>query len=304
MFYTYPVADVKKLPKITSKYLEYRGEKNGKPIYHKGIDIGVPSNSPLVAIYKGKVIRSNMDDVDGYGNLIMIEHRPLGNVVGDRGVFYTLYAHLTKRLVKVNDEVEKGDVIGLSGGNQGVENGAGNSTGAHLHFEIRKTPDPSTDDDWINPMGYLGTISFIDDKKEDIEDVIDDIKTKVNEIDIDEIKKSFKEKLKDPEFREKLAEKLNITQEELEERLEDDGYFKTMVTAGVDILKDSAPKIWKAATKAWGFVKDAWEGIKGSQTAGWFKDRFAKVEKKREAKMATGMWEQEEKIKKIIKKIL
>ena len=74
-----------------------------------------------------------------------------------------------------------------------------------------------------------------------------------------------------------------------------------MVAAGVEILKDKAPIVWKGALKVWGFMKDTWEGIKSSKTAGWFKDRWKEVEKERAVVAPTGMWEQEEKI---IKKIL
>lgn len=295
MILTYPIANLKKEAPITSPYGVYRGtKKDGTDIIHRGVDIGVPSNSPIVSIADGEVVRSDMRDKNGYGNLIIVKHNDYGVI------YYSVYAHLTKRGVNEGDEVKKGDIIGYSGGDQGKENGAGNSTGAHLHFEIRKEPDG----DWVDPVNYLGAISFVEDKEEVIKDVFDDIKNKVDEIDIEEIKKSFKDKLKDPEFREKLAKKLNITPEELEERLEDKGFLPTMVAAGVEILKDKAPIIWKGALKVWGFMKDTWEGIKSSKTAGWFKDRWKEVEKERAVVAPTGMWEQEEKIKKIIKKIL
>jgi murein DD-endopeptidase MepM/ murein hydrolase activator NlpD len=69
----------------------------------------------------------------GYGNYIVIDH---GNG------FQTLYAHLSRIFVNVGDSVAQGTVIGLVGN-------TGNSTGPHLHFEIRQTGILR------NPFGYL-----------------------------------------------------------------------------------------------------------------------------------------------------
>lgn len=125
---------------ITSDY----GPRDGGQ--HRGIDIGVPSGTKVKSIYDGDVVRSDMIDKDGYGNFILVKHEIDGETL------YSGYAHLTKRNVNEGDKVKKGQNIGLSGGSQGKENGAGNSKKDHLHFEIRKTKDGN----WINPENFLG----------------------------------------------------------------------------------------------------------------------------------------------------
>ena len=111
--------------RLTSNFNEERG--GGK--LHKGVDVGAVvrgvEGDPLFAAQDGTVIRSFMawsgSGYGGYGNVVVIKHAD-GN--------YTLYAHCQKLLVKVGDTVKQGDVIALMGN-------TGNSTGPHLHFEIR-----------------------------------------------------------------------------------------------------------------------------------------------------------------------
>ncbi|MCD6435390.1 MAG: M23 family metallopeptidase, partial [Clostridiales bacterium] len=106
------------------------------PIYreyrrHSGIDIGLPTGSPIYAADGGKVVYVGYSG--GYGRMIKIDH-------GEN--IETIYAHLSKYYVKVGEKVFKGQKIGLSG-NTGV------STGPHLHFEVRKLGTP------VNPANYL-----------------------------------------------------------------------------------------------------------------------------------------------------
>jgi murein DD-endopeptidase MepM/ murein hydrolase activator NlpD len=117
----------------------------GTRTHHNGVDIGVPDGTEVYSVADGEVVRSDMRDRNGYGNFIIIKHSEDGET------FYSAYAHLTKRLVEVGDEVNQGDKIALSGGGQGVAGGGGLSTGPHLHFEIRK----SKDGDWVNPEPYI-----------------------------------------------------------------------------------------------------------------------------------------------------
>lgn len=88
---------------------------------HTGIDIGADKGSSIVAANKGTVIMAHYDKSGGYGNMVVIDH-------GD-GIT-TLYAHASKILVKVGDEVKVGQVIAKVGS-------TGLSTGNHLHFEVR-----------------------------------------------------------------------------------------------------------------------------------------------------------------------
>ncbi len=87
--------------------------------YHRGIDIGVALNTPVVATHSGQVLFAGWR-TDGYGNLIILQN----------GTFITYYAHLTDFNVVVGQIVGRGSVIGWSGS-------TGNSTGPHVHYEIR-----------------------------------------------------------------------------------------------------------------------------------------------------------------------
>lgn len=98
--------------------------------YHPAIDIGVPLNTPMVATHSGVVIFAGWR-TDGYGNLVIIES----------GRFITYYAHMTEFAVSQGDIVTQGTVIGWSGS-------TGNSSGPHIHYEIR------IDDVPVNPLTF------------------------------------------------------------------------------------------------------------------------------------------------------
>ncbi len=87
---------------------------------HRGIDVKVYTGDPIHAAFDGKV-RIVRYEAGGYGNYVVIRH--------NNGL-ETVYAHLSKHLVSVNQEVKAGETIGL-GGN------TGRSFGSHLHFETR-----------------------------------------------------------------------------------------------------------------------------------------------------------------------
>lgn len=98
---------------------------------HKGLDIAAATGTPIKAVADGTISFSGTKN--GYGNLIIIDH---GNGIT------TYYGHCSKLYKSVGDTVSAGDVIGAVGS-------TGNSTGPHLHFEIRK------DGVYVNPAKYL-----------------------------------------------------------------------------------------------------------------------------------------------------
>lgn len=98
---------------------------------HKGLDIAASYGTDIKAVADGTVIFSGVSS--GYGNFIKIDHG--NNVV-------TCYGHCSKLLVSVGQKIKAGDVIAKVGS-------TGNSTGNHLHFEIR------INDVQVNPEKYL-----------------------------------------------------------------------------------------------------------------------------------------------------
>lgn len=106
---------------------------------HAGIDIGVSNGTPVVASRAGTVVAAGLTDPNGYGNLVTIRHD--GNT-------YTRYGHLSRVDVGRGQQVAQGTQIGLSGGVRGAY-GSGDSSGPHLHFEIRPG------DVAANPLPYL-----------------------------------------------------------------------------------------------------------------------------------------------------
>ncbi|TME41502.1 MAG: hypothetical protein E6I61_05810 [Chloroflexi bacterium] len=102
------------------------------PHFHTGIDLVEPFGSPVFAADDGVVALVGSTS-SGYGNYVVIAHS---------GGLDTLYGHLSTSLVKVGQTVTQGTPVGLEGS-------TGNSTGAHLHFELRINQTP------INPAPYL-----------------------------------------------------------------------------------------------------------------------------------------------------
>lgn len=87
---------------------------------HQGIDLGSPSSVTIVAADSGLVVYAGWAN-GGYGNTVMVDH---GNG------FQTLYAHMSTISVSCGQSVGQGSALGVVGS-------TGNSTGPHLHFEIR-----------------------------------------------------------------------------------------------------------------------------------------------------------------------
>ncbi|WP_329219919.1 M23 family metallopeptidase [Streptomyces sp. NBC_01485] len=106
---------------------------------HSGQDYAVPSGTKVLAAHGGTVVKAGGNgagDGPAYGNAIVIKH--------SSGV-YSQYAHLSRIQVKVGQVVKTGQKIALSGN-------TGNSSGPHLHFEIRTTANYGSA---INPVTFL-----------------------------------------------------------------------------------------------------------------------------------------------------
>lgn len=102
-------------------------------LWHRGLDIANKSGGAILAADAGVVKVAGWPNNWGYGNRVLIDH---GNG------YQTLYAHLSKVKVSVNQSVKQGDVVGMMGS-------TGRSTGTHLHFEIRAGGGG------LNPLNHL-----------------------------------------------------------------------------------------------------------------------------------------------------
>ncbi|WP_052807331.1 M23 family metallopeptidase [Risungbinella massiliensis] len=113
---------------ITSSF----GWRNGRQ--HQGMDIwhSAKTKAPIQVALSGVVTKASYFN-NGYGNLVVVDHG---------GGWVTYYAHLSSIKVKVGQKLSTGDLVGYMGS-------TGNSTGVHLHFEIRKNGKP------YNPANFL-----------------------------------------------------------------------------------------------------------------------------------------------------
>ena len=116
---------------ITSKFGGRNSPGGIGSTNHKGVDIGTPSGTPILAAKSGTVTWASWNG--GYGNCVIVYHGQ-GNS--------TLYGHLSSYACSVGDTVKQGEVIAYSGN-------TGNSTGPHLHFGIKEH------DIWVDPLNYL-----------------------------------------------------------------------------------------------------------------------------------------------------
>lgn len=114
---------------ITSGFGKRNAPTKGASTNHLGIDIGLGQGTPIYAPEAGTVDLART--VGGYGKRIELN---LGIIEGSTDKLVTAYSHLSRLAVEAGQRVEKGQLIGYSGGAKGTE-GAGTSTGSHLHFE-------------------------------------------------------------------------------------------------------------------------------------------------------------------------
>ncbi|TVR54267.1 MAG: M23 family metallopeptidase [Gemmatimonadales bacterium] len=102
------------------------------PSAHHGVDLRVPTGTPVLAVLGGRVRFAG--EMGGYGQVIWLEHA--------RGAL-TVYAHLSQIQVRTGEEVRREQQIGLSGA-------TGRVTAPHLHFEVWKGGRP------VDPVQFLG----------------------------------------------------------------------------------------------------------------------------------------------------
>ena len=102
-----------------------------------GVDIPGSLDTPIYASRSGKVIFAGYSG--GYGNLVIVRH--------DKG-YTTYYGHLNKITTRVGAKVGQGTMIGKMGS-------TGNSTGCHLHFEVRRNGVA------LNPVDFISIAKFI-----------------------------------------------------------------------------------------------------------------------------------------------
>lgn len=131
-------------PTLTTSYITSQYGSRLHPIQgiiknHAGIDIGGTTGNPVYAAADGVIIYSQYN-TGGYGNLVMIDHG-----TNSEGVkIVTLYGHGNKLLRNVGESVKQGELI--------MEMGStGNSTGPHVHFEVRENGVA------VDPKKYLSS---------------------------------------------------------------------------------------------------------------------------------------------------
>ncbi len=126
---------------------------------HMGLDIGAEQGTPLVAMADGEV-RWVDEDPSGYGYYVRILHPDLGY---RNGVVQSFYGHMAgPALVQRGDYVRKGQVVGYVGS-------TGNSTGPHLHLEIRRSTRRGAylpgDGPWgrgrVDPVRFMWDLSIL-----------------------------------------------------------------------------------------------------------------------------------------------
>lgn len=116
---------------ITSKF----GVTRSGGRKHKGVDL-VGVDKHIYPVNNGTVIKKSYDS-DGYGNYVIVKHSDS---------YWSLYAHMKKVYVKEGQSVNKNTILG-------VEGSTGRSTGSHLHLEIRKGGNTSSNT--IDPISFL-----------------------------------------------------------------------------------------------------------------------------------------------------
>lgn len=127
--------------RITQTFAEHlqRKKQLGLKYYNGGVDIYHNVGEPILASASGKVSKITIGDSTGYGNVVYVDH---GNG------YLSLYAHLTSVTVRASQTVQAGDQVGTMGS-------TGNSTGPHVHWELRHNGTP------VDPMLFLSVAKVV-----------------------------------------------------------------------------------------------------------------------------------------------
>ncbi len=116
---------------VTSGFGHRRDPYTGRREFHRGVDIANGTGTPVVAPALGVVVKEGWES--GYGRVLIVHH--------GYGLS-TMYAHLSKTLVKPGQQVKRGQRIALVGA-------SGRTTGSHLHYEVLLNGVP------VNPANYI-----------------------------------------------------------------------------------------------------------------------------------------------------
>jgi murein DD-endopeptidase MepM/ murein hydrolase activator NlpD len=116
---------------LTSYYGNRTDPINGRPAFHKGVDISADPGKPVKAPADGIVVRAGR--IGSYGRAVQLSH--------GYGVT-TLYGHLHDLSVRPGQRIRRGDVVGTVGN-------SGRATGYHLHYEVRVNNDAQ------DPVQYM-----------------------------------------------------------------------------------------------------------------------------------------------------
>ncbi len=120
---------------ISSGFGERTHPLYDRPMLHTGVDFAAPTGTPIYATAAGRVVKAGWDS--GYGLTIQVDH----------GFGYsTVYAHASRILVQVGQEVSRGEVIGKVGS-------TGLTTAPNLHYEVHVNGVPVNPVDYILPTG-------------------------------------------------------------------------------------------------------------------------------------------------------
>ena len=116
---------------VTSKFGPRKSPGAGGSTFHKGIDIDGVREERVLASVGGEVVFAGR--MSGFGKVVMIDHG---------GRLITVYGHLSRTIVRLEERVSKGQTIGYVGS-------TGAATGSHLHFEVRYKGIS------VDPLDYL-----------------------------------------------------------------------------------------------------------------------------------------------------